>query len=76
MLHAQVVVVQLQIQEREDQLVLDHLPDLTIKFVGEDGEVIEHEVYKAPGAGVAMAMYNQDASIREFAHASLAYGLP
>jgi isocitrate dehydrogenase len=48
---------------------------LTIKFVGEDGEVIEHEVYQAPGAGVAMAMYNQDASIREFAHASFAYGL-
>ena len=48
---------------------------LTIKFVGEDGEVIEHEVFKAPGAGVAMAMYNQDASIREFAHASFAYGL-
>jgi isocitrate dehydrogenase len=48
---------------------------LTIKFVGDDGEVIEHEVYKAPGAGVAMAMYNQDASIREFAHASFAYGL-
>ncbi|GAW42400.1 Isocitrate dehydrogenase [NADP] [Brevundimonas sp. SH203] len=48
---------------------------LTIKFVGEDGETIEHEVYKAPGAGVAMAMYNQDASIREFAHASFAYGL-
>ncbi|MFN3838376.1 MAG: NADP-dependent isocitrate dehydrogenase [Brevundimonas sp.] len=48
---------------------------LTIKFVGEDGAVIEHEVYKAPGAGVAMAMYNQDESIREFAHASFAYGL-
>ena len=48
---------------------------LTIKFVGEDGEVIEHEVYKAPGAGVAMAMYNQDESIKEFAHASFAYGL-
>ncbi len=48
---------------------------LTIKFVGDNGEVIEHEVYKAPGAGVAMAMYNQDESIREFAHASFAYGL-
>ena len=48
---------------------------LSIKFVGEDGEVIEHEVYKAPAAGVAMAMYNQDESIREFAHASFAYGL-
>ena len=48
---------------------------LTIKFEGEDGQVIEHEVYQAPGAGVAMAMYNLDASIRDFAHASFAYAL-
>jgi len=48
---------------------------LTIKFVGEDGAVIEHEVYKAPGAGVAMGMYNLDDSIIEFARASFAYGL-
>ena len=48
---------------------------LTIKFVGEDGKVIEHEVFDAPGAGVAMAMYNLDDSIREFARASLNYGL-
>ena len=48
---------------------------LTIKFVGEDGAVIEHDVYDAPGAGVAMAMYNLDESIREFARASLAYGI-
>src|SRR5689334_16187736 len=48
---------------------------LTIKFVGEDGKVIEKEVFKAPGAGVAMAMYNLDESIREFARASLNYGL-
>jgi len=48
---------------------------LTIKFVGEDGQVIEHEVFNAPGAGVAMAMYNLDDSIRDFAHASFAYGL-
>ena len=48
---------------------------LSIKFVGDDGKVIEHEVYKAPGAGVAMAMYNLDDSIRDFAHASFAYGL-
>jgi isocitrate dehydrogenase len=46
---------------------------LTIKFVGEDGAVIEHDVYDAPGAGVAMAMYNLDESIREFAQASLNY---
>jgi isocitrate dehydrogenase len=48
---------------------------LSIKFVGEDGETIEHEVYQAPSAGVAMAMYNLDDSIREFARASLNYGL-
>lgn len=48
---------------------------LSIKFVGEDGETIEHEVYQAPGSGVAMAMYNLDESIREFARASLNYGL-
>ena len=48
---------------------------LTIKFVGEDGTVIEREVFKAPDAGVAMAMYNLDDSIREFARASLNYGL-
>ena len=48
---------------------------LTMKFVGEDGAVIEHEIYKAPGAGVAMGMYNLDESIRDFAHASFAYGL-
>jgi isocitrate dehydrogenase len=48
---------------------------LTIKFVGEDGEEIEHEVFQAPGAGVTMAMYNLDESIRDFARASLNYGL-
>lgn len=48
---------------------------LTIKFVGEDGQVIEKEVFKAPGSGVTMAMYNLDDSIRDFARASLNYGL-
>jgi isocitrate dehydrogenase len=48
---------------------------LTIKFVGEDGQTIEKEVFKAPGSGVAMAMYNLDDSIRDFARASLNYGL-
>ncbi|MBB3710639.1 isocitrate dehydrogenase [Limimaricola variabilis] len=48
---------------------------LTIKFVGEDGETIEHEVFQAPGAGVTMAMYNLDDSIRDFARASMNYGL-
>ena len=48
---------------------------LTIKFVGEGGTVIEHDVFDAPGSGIAMAMYNLDESIREFARASLNYGL-
>ncbi len=48
---------------------------LTMKFVGDDGVVIEKEVFKSPGAGVAMAMYNLEDSIKEFARASLTYGL-
>ncbi|MGF6859951.1 isocitrate dehydrogenase [Rhodobacteraceae bacterium MBR-64] len=48
---------------------------LTLKFVGDDGKVIEREVFDAPGAGVAMAMYNLDESIIDFARASLNYGL-
>ena len=48
---------------------------LSIKFVGDDGQVIEHEVFDYPSSGVAMAMYNLDDSIRDFAHASFAFGL-
>ncbi|HEX8666117.1 MAG TPA: NADP-dependent isocitrate dehydrogenase, partial [Beijerinckiaceae bacterium] len=48
---------------------------LTMKFVGEDGQTIEREVFKAPGGGVAMGMYNLDDSIRDFARASFNYGL-
>jgi isocitrate dehydrogenase len=48
---------------------------LTIKFTGDDGQVIEKEVFKAPGSGVTMAMYNLDDSIRDFAYASFNYGL-
>jgi isocitrate dehydrogenase len=48
---------------------------LTLKFEGEDGQVIEKEVFDAPGSGVTMAMYNLDDSIRDFAYASFNYGL-
>jgi isocitrate dehydrogenase len=48
---------------------------LSMKFVGEDGTVIEKEVFKAPGPGVAMEMYNLDDSIVDFARASLNMGL-
>jgi isocitrate dehydrogenase len=48
---------------------------LTMKFVSEDGKVIEREVFDAPSAGIALAMYNLDDSIRDFARASLNFGL-
>ena len=48
---------------------------LTIKFVGDNGETIEREVFKSPGSGVAMAMYNLDDSIRDFARATFNYAL-
>lgn len=48
---------------------------LTMKFVGEDGTVIEHDVYDAPSAGIAMGMYNLDDSIIDFARASMNYAL-
>ena len=48
---------------------------LTVKFVGADGQEIEHEVFDAPSSGVAMAMYNLDDSIKDFARASMNYAL-
>ncbi|HXW19263.1 MAG TPA: NADP-dependent isocitrate dehydrogenase [Roseiarcus sp.] len=48
---------------------------LSIKFEGEDGAIIEKEVFAFPGGGVALSMYNLDDSIRDFARASLNYGL-
>jgi isocitrate dehydrogenase len=48
---------------------------MTITFKGDDGTVIEREVFQYPGAGVALAMYNLDDSIIEFARSSLTYGL-
>jgi isocitrate dehydrogenase len=49
---------------------------LTVTFTPSDGsEPIEHEVFQAPGAGISLSMYNLDDSIRDFAKASLNYGL-
>jgi isocitrate dehydrogenase len=48
---------------------------LTITFTGEDGTKIEHEVHDFKGSGVALAMYNLDDSIRDFARATFNYGL-
>jgi isocitrate dehydrogenase len=48
---------------------------LSMKFVGQDGTVIEEEVFDAPSSGVYMGMYNLDNSIEDFARASFNYGL-
>ena len=49
---------------------------LTMRFEPEDGgEPVEYEIFKFPGGGVAMGMYNLDDSIRDFARASFNYGL-
>lgn len=48
---------------------------ITLKYEGEDGTIIEKEVFDAPDAGVTMAMFNLDKSIYDFARASLNYGL-
>jgi len=62
-------------QYRATDFVVPGKGVLTIKFVGDDGTVIEREVFKFPGGGVALSMYNLDDSIRDFAHASFTYGL-
>lgn len=48
---------------------------LTLTFVGDDGQRIEKDVFTFPGPGIALAMYNLDDSIRDFARASFRYGL-
>ena len=48
---------------------------LRLVFEGEDGTLIDEEVFQFPSSGVAMGMYNLDDSIRDFARASLNYGI-
>jgi len=63
-------------QYRATDFVVPGKGKLTIKFEPEGGgKPIEHKVFDFPAGGVAMAMYNLDDSIREFARSSLAYGL-
>ncbi|MGN6271685.1 MAG: NADP-dependent isocitrate dehydrogenase [Protaetiibacter sp.] len=63
-------------QYRATDFVFDGPGTLTMTFQPADGsEAQSFEVYQAPAGGVAMAMYNQDASIRDFARASFNYGL-
>ncbi len=62
-------------QYRATDFVVPGKGKLTIKFEGEDGKVIEHNVFDFPGGGVAMAMYNLDDSILGFARSTFNYGL-
>ncbi|MEO0343319.1 MAG: NADP-dependent isocitrate dehydrogenase [Pseudomonadota bacterium] len=62
-------------QYRATDFLFPSAGKLTMKFVGDDGTVIEKDVFDAPEAGIAMGMYNLDASIFDFARASLNYGL-
>jgi isocitrate dehydrogenase len=63
-------------QYRATDLVVAGEGKLTLTYTPADGSApIELEVYDFPGAGIAMAMYNLDSSIRDFARASLRYGL-
>ena len=54
-------------QYRATDFVVPGKGKLTVKFEGEDGKVIEHEVFQFKGAGVALSMYNTDESIKGFA---------
>jgi len=63
-------------QYRATDLVVPGEGTLTMTYTPKDGsEPIELEVYDFPGGGIAMTMYNLDESIRDFARASMRYGL-
>ncbi|MCW5735767.1 MAG: NADP-dependent isocitrate dehydrogenase [Enhydrobacter sp.] len=62
-------------QYRATDFVVPGKGKLSIKFTGDDGTVIEHDVFDFPGSGIAMAMYNVDESIIGFARSTFNYGL-
>jgi isocitrate dehydrogenase len=62
-------------QYRATDFIFPGKGTITLTFTGADGTKIEREVFRAPGGGVTMAMYNLDDSIRDFARASFNYGL-
>ena len=62
-------------QYRATDMLFPSKGKLTMKWEGDNGEVIEKEVFKAPSAGIYMGMYNLDGSIRDFARACFNYGL-
>ena len=62
-------------QYRATDFVFPGPGKLKLSYEGSDGTVIEREVFDAPGSGIVMGMYNLDESIRDFARASLNFGL-
>src|SRR5258706_307580 len=62
-------------QYRATDFIFPGKGTITLSFTGDDGKKIDREVFQAPGAGVTMAMYNLDDSIRDFARASFHYEL-
>ena len=62
-------------QYRATDILVPGPGKLRLIFEGDDGSVQDEEVFQFPSAGVAMAMYNLDDSIRDFARASMNYGL-
>jgi isocitrate dehydrogenase len=63
-------------QYRASDMVVPGEGSLTLTFTPKDGsQPVELDVYDFPGGGIALAMYNLDDSIRDFARASLRYGL-
>ncbi|RZO68175.1 MAG: NADP-dependent isocitrate dehydrogenase [Parvularculaceae bacterium] len=62
-------------QYRATDMLFPGKGKLSLKWEGEDGDVIEHEVYDSPSSGIYMGMYNLDSSIRDFARACFNYGL-
>ncbi|WP_411817580.1 NADP-dependent isocitrate dehydrogenase [Hyphococcus sp. DH-69] len=62
-------------QYRATDMLFPSEGKLSLKWEGKNGEVIEHEVFDAPSAGIYMGMYNLDASIQDFARACFNYAL-
>ncbi len=62
-------------QYRATDFVVPGKGKLSVRWEGENGDTIEHEVFDFPAGGVAMSMYNLDDSIRDFARACMNYGL-
>ena len=62
-------------QYKATDFVVHGAGTLTMTWVGENGEKLEFDVFDFPGSGVAMGMYNLDASIRDFSHACFNYSL-